>query len=347
MNKILNCFQAQLLPNSFVLLSVSGGQDSMFLLFVLFVLQKQWKLQFSSIYCQHLWQKESLMCSLHLCQIHYWLQIELIIPVTIHNLKNEEAARNWRYKQLERLFFFKQAESIFTAHTNSDQLESFLFNLIRGCTGVTTITNKRFDFSSKYLCFSDKKNDLFQTNSNKTCKYCIRILRPLLCLNRYEIYQSLHLMQLPIWVDRTNFQMKYRRNRIRYQLLPAIRFYLNNRCDLSFVKYIQTLIGEFHFLDILVCQLIQNNVFYEKNTIIYNLNVFCFYPYVIKKRILVKSLCFINYSCIDFHLIQTILKIVSLQKVPSVFCLPRNLVLILYSNKLILCFKWVRWGLNP
>ena len=46
-------------PTNFILITISGGQDSLCLFFIFLTLKKQWKWHFGLLYCNHFWQIDS------------------------------------------------------------------------------------------------------------------------------------------------------------------------------------------------------------------------------------------------------------------------------------------------
>ena len=59
-------------PNSLILLSISGGQDSICLFFLFEILKIQWNWKISIIYCNHLWQKDSFETQNQICKTGYY-----------------------------------------------------------------------------------------------------------------------------------------------------------------------------------------------------------------------------------------------------------------------------------
>ncbi len=55
--------------------------------------------------------------------------------------------------------------------------------------------------------------------------------RPLLSLSRVDVKRVCLLWQLPVYPDASNRNLKYARNRLRKQVLPALRLYLNPQLD--------------------------------------------------------------------------------------------------------------------
>ncbi len=107
----------------------------------------------------------------------------------------EENLRVLRYDFFEKLRKKYRYESIVTAHQEDDQAETFLLRLFRGSglAGLSAIPEKN--------------------NS---------VIRPLLTVSRKEILSYLATRNLPFRTDKSNFDTRFLRNRIRNELLPLL-----------------------------------------------------------------------------------------------------------------------------
>lgn len=76
------------------------------------------------------------------------------------------------------------------------------------------------------LSNNKNKNNITYKKYKKTT-----LIRPLLVLSRVETKTLCNFWNLPIFPDKTNLQLKYRRNRIRYQLLPTLKLLFNPKVD--------------------------------------------------------------------------------------------------------------------
>jgi len=113
-------------------------------------------------------------------------------------LNLEDAARRIRYEFLERIAAKTGANKIALAHTADDNIETFLMRLIRGTgmkglEGIPPVRDK--------------------------------IVRPMIELYRKEIEQYLSSKKITARIDRTNYETKYLRNRVRRNLIPALESY--------------------------------------------------------------------------------------------------------------------------
>ncbi len=117
----------------------------------------------------------------------------------------EEAARTLRYAAFTSLIAAGDADAIATAHTADDQAETVLMKLLRGAwteglAGIFPVVE-------------------IKAPNGRTG----RILRPLLGTDRAAIGAYLHQIG-QAWVeDETNADLDFTRNRIRHQLVPALR----------------------------------------------------------------------------------------------------------------------------
>ncbi len=113
-----------------------------------------------------------------------------------NGLGTEEAARILRYAFLERARLTLDADKIATAHNQDDNAETVIMNLVRGAgeAGVAGIPPVRGN-----------------------------IIRPLLCLTRTEIEAYLRDKKAEFVTDSSNLTDDYARNKIRHRVMPVLR----------------------------------------------------------------------------------------------------------------------------
>lgn len=183
-----------------VTVALSGGADSVALLHLLRQLQKELDFSLSACHVNHLLRGEESerdeMFVRALCE-------EWKIPLTVfrenvavfaeeEGLSLEEAGRTVRYRCLRQA---AKGGIIATAHTRSDDAETFFINLTRG-TGL------------KGLCgITPKQKDL---------------IRPLLFCTRQEVQEYLAQEGLSFVEDSSNASDDFVRNRIRHHLMPQL-----------------------------------------------------------------------------------------------------------------------------
>ena len=144
-----------------ILISVSGGQDSMALLTLINDLKKLHNWSISVWHGDHQWHEKSSLYALELKDYCEDKNISFSFDqANKESISSEEKAREWRYKKLcERaktlLNKNQQKHNIYllTGHTSSDNAETFILNLSRGSNfaGLSNIESKRLIENQIYL----------------------------------------------------------------------------------------------------------------------------------------------------------------------------------------------------
>lgn len=115
-----------------VVLGVSSGQDSIFLLFFLVHFEKHYKINIILSYCHHFWQEKNFFTVFQIFKIAYLLKKNVYICIPSKSLNSEDKARLWRQKNLYQLLNFLNFDKLLLGHTKTDQIETSLWNLVRG-----------------------------------------------------------------------------------------------------------------------------------------------------------------------------------------------------------------------
>jgi tRNA(Ile)-lysidine synthase len=201
--------QKILLPkNSLVLMAVSGGQDSLCLARLLIDLQPQWQWSLALVHCDHRWREDSSANAAYVCDlakawdIPVWVEVASVIP------SSEAEARKWRYETFANVARVRGYSHVVTGHTASDRAETVLYNLIRG-SGVDGLSSLPWQRSLDSLNPS------------------ISLVRPLLEFSREDTDEFCQQQQIRVWEDSSNADMRFRRNRIRQELLPYLSEHFN------------------------------------------------------------------------------------------------------------------------
>ncbi len=198
--------------NDTVIVGLSGGPDSVFLLHVLCMLKKQNILNnIIAAHLDHEWRKDShedvLFCK-KLCQKYNVQFISQKISQLDKIFKNkgskEELGRKARRYFFESIAKEYNADVIALGHHVQDQQETFFIRMLRGAT----LTG---------LCGIKPKDKLY--------------IRPLLQTNKKNIINFLDQNNITYLVDESNSSDIFLRNRIRTKLIPAIK-----ACDTRFDK---------------------------------------------------------------------------------------------------------------
>ncbi|OHE31802.1 MAG: tRNA lysidine(34) synthetase TilS [Syntrophus sp. RIFOXYC2_FULL_54_9] len=187
-----------------VLVAVSGGPDSVALLWTLVLLSLEYQLRLTTAHLNHGLrgaeaQKEerfvqSLCAGMGINCISKTVDIRMLQKGRGKSL--EEVGREQRYRFLDETAQACGAKKIATGHQRDDQAETVLINLLRGSglEGLKGIVPVREG----------------------------RIIRPLLHVGRAEILEFLNHEGLTYFIDSSNSSPHFLRNRIRHQLIPEL-----------------------------------------------------------------------------------------------------------------------------
>ena len=203
--KVIENLKAFLKKNSKIILALSGGPDSVFLLECLEKFAKETPEIPIRIIIAHLNHKlrgkDSALDASFVSNLakHKNLKFEykeLDIGKSAKKHKNsvEDEGRIARYEFFSNLQKKYKADFIATAHHSDDNLETILFNFVRG-SGLKGLSG---------------------IGSNLT------IIRPLLCVTKKEIETFLKKHKIKFRIDKTNFDTKIPRNFLRHKIIPLL-----------------------------------------------------------------------------------------------------------------------------
>ncbi|MFC1712360.1 tRNA lysidine(34) synthetase TilS [Candidatus Poribacteria bacterium] len=191
-----------IIPGDKIAVGISGGPDSMALLYLLHTM------------------REELDCTLHVAHLDHRLRGEeseadaeyvrqhaqkLDLPITVETIdvrkmitpkeSLESGARRIRYDFYERVMVDAQADRLAQGHTADDQAETVMMRLLRGsgAQGLGGIPPARDKF-----------------------------IRPLIGTSRSEINEYLRQLHITPRYDSSNLSTDYTRNKIRIDLLPLL-----------------------------------------------------------------------------------------------------------------------------
>jgi tRNA(Ile)-lysidine synthetase-like protein len=138
-------------PNQRILIAVSGGQDSICILRILFQLKIKWNWKLGIIHCDHRWTSISKYQAEHVACLAVNLQINYHEGIAIESVQKEGRARIWRYNIIQTIAISYNYSAIITGHNASDRIETLLYNLTRGSGlhGLQAIKWKRYLFFSR------------------------------------------------------------------------------------------------------------------------------------------------------------------------------------------------------
>ncbi len=183
-----------------VTVALSGGADSVCLLYVFLELKEKYGIELSAVHINHMLRgDESDRDELFVTQLCKKLNVPLSVRrVDVNSIAKstgesiELAARNVRYSVFKEI-----AQGVVaTAHSADDNLETLLYNITRG-SGL------------KGVCGIPPKRDMF--------------IRPLIFCSRSEIEAYLKKKDADFVTDSSNLTDDYTRNVLRHKVVPVLK----------------------------------------------------------------------------------------------------------------------------
>jgi tRNA(Ile)-lysidine synthetase-like protein len=197
-----NLIQQKSCENS-IIISISGGQDSVCLLFIIWQLKTQWKLTLHVVWCNHLWQKDSFYVMKTIFNLMYRYKVFSYFTLNLEEVYTEQKARLWRYFSYERMSAFYNIKIIASGHTASDRIETLLFHFFRG-SGTQGLHSL---YWQKFITFNITKKFFFNLkNENKIFFYCNKIYVSLYTYNTKKNYEYKSEKKLSFWLKRLKQQ---------------------------------------------------------------------------------------------------------------------------------------------
>lgn len=191
-----------------VIVGVSGGADSICLLFMLLEMKKEMDFSLVAVHINHgLRGDDAMKDEKYVQKVCTENKVELV--VFRENVKEyarkqgyteEEAGREIRRQRFQQVLQEKKGTKIALAHHKNDNVETFLWNLCRGTGlkgmgGISPVTGMW--------------------------------IRPLLCVSREDIENYLEQKGIGYCTDKTNYEDHYTRNKIRNHVIPYLEEHVN------------------------------------------------------------------------------------------------------------------------
>lgn len=205
--------------NDTVIVAVSGGPDSLCLLHILYRLRDKYNLKLVVAHLNHGLRPEALEEAQAVEELarDYTVcfekkEVDIKAYKKENHLSEEEAGRRARYNFFHELAKKYKATVIALGHHYDDQVETVLFNIIRGTgpDGLAGILPARSEGM-------------------------VKLIRPLLFIRRSEIEDYCRLHNLKPSIDRSNLETGYTRNKLRLELIPYLEEQFNPRiCEALF-----------------------------------------------------------------------------------------------------------------
>lgn len=295
--------------NNFIVVGVSAGPDSMCLLDILE--KKTNKIVVCHI--NHNVRKESITEEKYLKK--YCKEHSLIFEcMKIENYKEnnfENEARKKRYAFYEETLKKYNANKLFLAHHGDDQIETILMKISRGSNLEGYAGIKKISTIKNY-----------------------QIIRPLLQVTKEDIINYNKSHNITYFVDSSNTNINYTRNRYRKNIVPLLKKEDKN-IHKKFLKYSETLLEYDNYIK----SLVKNNIdkIYENNII--NINeLLKLDNFLIKNTLyyILNNIYSNKNNIITERHINNILSIINNSKPNLRINLPNNKVAIKEYDKLII-----------
>jgi tRNA(Ile)-lysidine synthase len=260
-----------------VLVAVSGGADSVALVYILIELAPKYSLRMAIAHLNHcLRQGESDRDEAFVVS----LAKQLELPVYIgredvrryqerHRLSLEDAARQVRYRFYDSIAVKYGYGKIALGHHGDDNAELVLMNLLRGSgpLGLSGISPVR---------------------DNK-------IVRPLINLKRSEIMNYVAAKKLDYVTDSSNWDLKYHRNKIRARLIPELKSGYNPKLIDSLNRLTAIVGAEEAWIEDLIQPIYEKAiVFKEKNKLGLSLEQLNQQPIAVRRRLIRKAILWVK-----------------------------------------------------
>lgn len=321
-NKVLNTIKEfNLIDNEDnVVVGVSGGPDSMVLLYLLLHAKKHMDFNILVAHVNHgvrgdeaLEDEQFVRRKAKELNLPYFsTNVDMVAYGQKHKISHEEAGRELRYGFFRSILKQNNGGKIAVAHNMNDQAETLLMRIMRG-TGI------------------DGLNGMTYISGD--------IIRPVLNITRAEIEQYIEDKNIETVLDKTNLMPIYTRNKIRLELIPYIEDNFNPNITKSLWRLSQTSQNDTMFLQRYTEEKYLSLVKSEgKNRITLNGEGFRKLDLSIQQRIVILSITKIIgvFQGFSEHHISTITEIFNVGSTGKTIDLPNDLVAKVDYNKLII-----------
>ncbi len=292
-----------------VLIAVSGGGDSLALLFTLLELRDIFDLSLHVFHLNHMMRGKA---SDEDARFVEGLAGKLGLPATLlsydvpsfikkHKLSPEEGAREVRHMLLDKAASDVKADRIALGHTSDDQVETFLMRLIRGAglEGLRAIPPVRGLY-----------------------------IRPLIEVSRDETHAFCRERNLKPRFDESNVDLSFLRNKIRGGLIPYIIKNYNPSFKEEVLREIQVISEDQALLEKLSEQQWKRVARHEEERVVLDRPKMLKFPLALRRRLLRKAILIVqgNLYGITFQHIEDVLNKVLMGESGASLDLPKGLI---------------------
>ena len=308
--------------NDKIILGVSGGPDSLFMLNILNNLKHILQIELIVAHVNHQLRQEAneeeefvrKICEKMNIEF-YSKRIEVEKYANNNKIGLEEAGRKVRYEFFEEVLKQTGANKIAVAHNKNDKAETIIMHILRG-SGISGLQG-------------------IQPQANN------KIIRPIIEIERKDIEKYCQEQKLEPRIDKSNFDNTYTRNKIRNLVIPYIKEEFNPNIIETLTRLSEVITDENIFLNKITETeyekiLIQEN---EKQ-IVLDLKKFNEIDNIIKKRIILFTVSNLRGGSqgIEKVHIEDILKLCN-NNVGNKFLIPNKGLKVLVKDKKIFFIK--------
>lgn len=213
-----------------IVIGVSGGHDSMSLLYSLYSIKDKVPFDIAVVHVNHGVRGEFALRDENFVKSeasklnldYYSKKVDMNQYAKDHQISSEEAGRILRYSFFREVLSKYQKGKIAVGHNKNDQAETIMMRVIRG-TGLDGL--KGMDYVSG------------------------DIIRPMLDISRQEIEEYIDINNIPVVIDHTNLENEYTRNKVRLDLFPYIEKEFNPNLIESLCRLSDNAKRDLEFLD--------------------------------------------------------------------------------------------------
>lgn len=294
-----------------IVVGVSGGPDSMALLYILNEFKNKMDLNIICAHVNHNKRKESEQEKIDLenyCKKNN-ITFEYIKVTNWGDDNFHNEARSVRYNFFEELVYNYGAKYLMTAHQGDDLIETILMRIVRGST------LKGYSGFSRIVDKGDYK-----------------IIRPLITVTKDEILKFDEKNGIQYAIDESNNEDYYTRNRYRHTVLPFLKQEEPN-IHKKFLKFSETLLKNSNYIDSVASKEF-NKVFQNGNL---DIDKFKSLDPVIQTKIIYNILEKIygdDLLIVGNAHVDLIFGLISSNKSNSVVHLPNNVIVVKSYNEL-------------
>lgn len=308
--------------NDKIVLGVSGGPDSLFMLDILNKLKEKLQIEIVVAHVNHMIREEANeeeefvkeFCKKKEVEF-YSKRIEVEKYANNNKIGLEEAGRKIRYEFFDEVASRTNSNKIAIAHNKNDKVETILMNLLRG-SGVTGLQG------------------IQPIKDNK-------IIRPIIEIERQEIEKYCEENKLEPKIDISNFDNTYTRNKIRNVVIPYIKKEFNPNFIETITRLSEVITEENKFLKNITEQRYSEILIEEKhNQITLDLKKFNREENVIKNRLILYTVSQLkgNTQGLEKIHIQDIIKLCS-NNIGNKFLTPNKTLKVLIKDKKVFFIK--------